>query len=62
MREGQMIYGIAEEKGIWRVYYLLDPHKADKEQNRRYVGSFDREDRAREYMETRKILDGGETE
>ena len=52
-----MIYGIAEEKGIWRVYYLLDPKKIDKEQNRRYVGSFDREDRAREYLETRKTLE-----
>ena len=57
-----MTFGIAEEKGIWRVYYLLDPNKADKESNRRYCGSFDNEDRAREYMETRRILDGGETE
>ena len=57
-----MIYGIEEERGIWRVYRLLDPHKADTERNRRYRGSFDREDRAREYMETLKILDGGETE
>lgn len=53
-----MIYGIAHENGIWRVYRLLDPHKADKENNRRYVGSFDREDRAREYMETRQVLEG----
>lgn len=52
-----MIYGIAEENGIWRVYRLLDPHKADTERNRRYVGSFDREDRAREYLETRKTLE-----
>lgn len=57
-----MIYGIAEEKGVYRVYRLLDPHKADTERNRRYCGSFDREDRAREYMETLKILEGGETE
>lgn len=57
-----MTFGIAEEKGVYRVYRLLDPHKADKENNRRYVGSFDREDRAREYMVTLKILDGGETE
>lgn len=56
-----MIYGIEEERGIWRVYHLLDPHKADTERNRRYRGSFDREDRAREYMETLKILDGGES-
>lgn len=56
------IYGIEEERGIWRVYRLLNPHKVDTERNRRYVGSFDREDRAREYMETRKILDGGKTE
>lgn len=44
-----MTYGITHEKGIWRVYRLLDPHKADTERNRRYVGSFDNEDRAREY-------------
>lgn len=57
-----MKYGIAEEGGMYRVYRLIDPYKPDKENNRRYVGSFDREDRAREYMETRRILDGGETE
>lgn len=45
-----MIYGIAEEKGVYRVYRLLDPHKADKENNRRYLASSDREDRAREIL------------
>ena len=57
-----MSYGIAHEKGIWRVYRLLDPHKADTERNRRYIGSFDREDRAREYLETLQILEGGKAE
>lgn len=56
------IYGIAEEKGIWRVYYLLDPHKADKENNRRYLASCDREDRARELMNAFKTLPAPEGE
>lgn len=43
-------YGIAHEKGIWRVYYLLDPAKVNKENNRRYIASCDREDRARELL------------
>lgn len=57
-----MVFGIAAENGLFRVYRLIDAKKADTERNRRYCGSFDREDRAREYMETRKTLDGGETE
>lgn len=51
-----MKYGIAEEKGIWRVYRLLDPHKADTERNRRYIGSFDRVDRAREYLDALRTM------
>lgn len=45
-----MIYGIAEESGMYRVYRLIDPNKPDKENNRRYLASSDREDRARELM------------
>ena len=57
-----MTFGIAEEKGIWRVYYLLDPHKTDKENNRRYLASSDREDRARELMDAFKTLPEPEVE
>lgn len=41
--------GITSEGGRYRVYRLLDPTKGDKESNRRYCGSFDNEERAREY-------------
>ena len=45
----KMIYRITSEGGRYRVYRLLDPNKGDKESNRRYCGSFDNEERAREY-------------
>ena len=44
-----MVFGIAAENGLYRVYRLIDETKADTERNRRYCGSFDSEDRAREY-------------
>lgn len=34
---------------VYYVYRLKDPTREDKEMNRRYIGSFDNEDRAREY-------------
>lgn len=42
--------GITSEDGRYRVYRLIDPNKADKENNRRYLASSDREDRAKELM------------
>ena len=57
-----MKYGIAEEGGMYRVYRLLDPRKAEKENNRRYLASSDREDRARELMDAFKTLPEPEVE
>lgn len=44
-----MVFGIAAENGLFRVYRLIDAKKADTERNRRYCGSFDNEARAEEY-------------
>lgn len=58
-----MVFGIAAENGLFRVYRLIDATKADTERNRRYCGSFDNEDRAREYkgaLETMPEPEGSE--
>lgn len=58
-----MIFGIAAENGLFRVYHLIDETTADKESNRRYCGSFDNEARAEEYkgaLETMPEPEGSE--